>query len=600
MRDASFGRPKYMAVFQSPLFRKLLISAFVLIAGTLLVLDSFLEHYVAGREAQNVQHRLTVGARILEGEVPGVDPSGLENWAKEASARSQSRVTIVDPQGAVLADSEHDPETMENHADRPEILQAHRGQTGVSIRHSATLNRDFCYVALSFPYRGAAGFILRLAVPLQELDSARAAVRERLLGASLIALGLAMFIAYVFSARFAHRIRHLQSFAESLIETRASLDLRSEADDELGLLAVSLNRMAAELRASIERLRLESALREAILSSMAEGVLAVDQQMHVTFCNEAFARVTGIQLPIPPRAPLLEVVRDAGLLDMLSQAVTFEKPLKRRLELPAAHGRAFEAQAAPLDAPSRRGAIAVLHDITDIERLERVRKDFVANVSHELRTPLASIRGYAETLLEGALEDTENNRKFLEIINAQAARLNNIASDLLVLSELESGRAEAAEPERFFVHSVLDNALRTVESEARVRDVRLIRGNVEEVSVAGSKIRLEQALVNLLDNAIKFNRPFGEVRIDVTKTQDRQVRIVFADTGIGIPSGVLSRIFERFYRVDKARSRAVGGTGLGLSIVKHVMERMNGSIAVESELGKGSVFTVTLPSAKES
>jgi two-component system phosphate regulon sensor histidine kinase PhoR len=599
MRGAWLGRLNHVAVLRSPLFRKLLISAFVLIAGTLLVLDSFLTSYVAGRETQSVQHRLTAGARIFEDEVSGVDPFGMENWAKEASARSQSRVTIVDPQGAVLADSEHDPETMENHADRPEILQAHRGQTGVSIRHSATLNRDFCYVALSFPYRGAAGFILRLAVPLEELDAARAAVRGRLLGTSLIALALAMFIAYIFSARFTHRIRHIQSFAESLVETRASLDLRSEADDELGSLARSLNRMAAELRDSLERLRLESALREAILSSMAEGVLAIDQQMHVTFCNESFARVTGIQLPTPPRAPLLEVVRDAGLLDMLSQTLASGKPLKSRLELPAADGRSFEAQAAPLAGRSKRGAIAVLHDITDLERLERVRKDFVANVSHELRTPLASIRGYADTLLEGALEDPENNRKFLEIINAQAARLNSIASDLLVLSELESDRGEAAEPERFFVHSVLENALRTVESEARVRDVRLVRGKMEEVPVSGSKIRLEQALVNLLDNAIKFNRPFGEVRIDVTTVKDRRVRIVVADTGIGIPSGVLSRIFERFYRVDKARSRAVGGTGLGLSIVKHVVERMNGRITVESELGKGSVFTVTLPSATE-
>jgi len=235
-------------------------------------------------------------------------------------------------------------------------------------------------------------------------------------------------------------------------------------------------------------------------------------------------------------------------------------------------------------------------DPARLERLERVRKDFVANVSHELRTPLAAIRGYADTLIDGALEDPENNRKFLEIISAQAAQLNNIASDLLMLSELESDRAEAGKPERFFVHNVVDNALRTVESEARMRDVRLIRGQVEEASVSGSKIRLEQALVNLLDNAIKFNRPFGEVRIDITRVPERRVCIMVADTGIGIPSGVLSRIFERFYRVDKARSRSVGGTGLGLSIVKHVLERMNGRITVDSEIGKGSVFTVTLPS----
>jgi len=585
-----------VAVFQSPLFRKLLVSAFVLIAGTLLVLDSFLTTGVAKRETQSVQHRLTAEARILKGEVADVDPARLKNWTKEASKRSQTRVTIVDPQGTVLADSERDPETMENHANRTEILQAHRGQVGVSVRYSTTLSRDLCYVALTFSYRGAASFILRLAVPLQELDAAVAAVRWWLLGTSLVALILGMLIAYVFSMRFTGRIRHLQSFAERLVETKASQEIWSEADDELGSLARSLNRMAAQLRDSLDQLSMESARREAILSSMAEGVLAVDQHMRITFCNESFARVTGIPVPIPQRAPLLEVVRDAGLFDMLAQVLASEQPLKGRLELPAANGRSFEVQVAPLSASPRQGAIAVLHDITDLERLERVRKDFVANVSHELRTPLAAIRGYADTLIDGALEDPENNRKFLEIISAQAAQLNNIASDLLMLSELESDRAEAGKPERFFVHNVVDNALRTVESEARMRDVRLIRGQVEEASVSGSKTRLEQALVNLLDNAIKFNRPFGEVRIDITRVPERRVCIMVADTGIGIPSGVLSRIFERFYRVDKARSRSVGGTGLGLSIVKHVLERMNGRITVESELGKGSVFTVTLPS----
>jgi len=585
-----------VAVFQSPLFRKLLVSAFVLIAGTLLVLDSFLTTGVAKRETQSVQHRLTAEARILKGEVADVDPARLKNWTKEASKRSQTRVTIVDPQGTVLADSERDPETMENHANRTEILQAHRGQVGVSVRYSTTLSRDLCYVALTFSYRGAASFILRLAVPLQELDAAVAAVRWWLLGTSLVALILGMLIAYVFSMRFTGRIRHLQSFAERLVETKASQEIWSEADDELGSLARSLNRMAAQLRDSLDQLSMESARREAILSSMAEGVLAVDQQMRITFCNESFARVTGIPVPLPQRAPLLEVVRDAGLFDMLAQVLASEQPLKGRLELPAANGRSFEVQVAPLSASPRQGAIAVLHDITDLERLERVRKDFVANVSHELRTPLAAIRGYADTLIDGALEDPENNRKFLEIISAQAAQLNNIASDLLMLSELESDRAEAGKPERFFVHNVVDNALRTVESEARMRDVRLIRGQVEEASVSGSKTRLEQALVNLLDNAIKFNRPFGEVRIDITRVPERRVCIMVADTGIGIPSGVLSRIFERFYRVDKARSRSVGGTGLGLSIVKHVLERMNGRITVESELGKGSVFTVTLPS----
>jgi two-component system phosphate regulon sensor histidine kinase PhoR len=591
---ATSVKTKHLSVLHSPLFRKLLVSAFFLIAATLLGLDFFLTSYIADRETQSVQHRLTAEARILRGEVPDVQSAQLEAWAKEVSRRAQARITVIEPTGTVLADSEHDPETMENHANRPEIRQAYAGRVGVSIRHSATLGRDLCYVAVGFPYRGAARFVLRLAVPIEELNSAVAAVRWWLMGASLSALGGAMVIAYIFSERFTGRIRQLQSFAEHLVDTRAAADIQPDTDDELGALARSLNRMAAQLRDSLDRLSLESARREAILSGMAEGVLAVDQEMRITFSNESFARVIGASGAIRAHTPLLEVARDAGLLNMLSEVLVSDKPQKRRLELSAAEGRAFEVQAAPLTASSRRGAIAVLHDITDLERLERVRKDFVANVSHELRTPLTAIRGYAETLLEGALEDPANNRRFLEIITAQAARLNNIASDLLVLSELESGKP--AEKERLSVPSVLESALHTVESEARVREIQIVCSQVEDVCVVGSKIRLEQALVNLLDNAIKFNRPSGQVRIEVMRATDGQVRITVADTGIGIPSDDLSRIFERFYRVDKARSRAVGGTGLGLSIVKHVLERMDGKITVASELGRGSVFSITLPS----
>jgi two-component system phosphate regulon sensor histidine kinase PhoR len=230
-----------------------------------------------------------------------------------------------------------------------------------------------------------------------------------------------------------------------------------------------------------------------------------------------------------------------------------------------------------------------------LERVERVRKDFVANVSHELRTPLTAIRGYAETLLDGALEDGDNNRRFLEIIKAHTIRLNNIASDLLILSELESGRS-SSEPELVSIRAVLETALRTIEAQARVQDVRLVCGKIDDISVTGYRIRLEQAVVNIIDNAVKFNRPGGEVRIECVRTPDGSARISVSDTGIGIPKEDLSRIFERFYRVDKARSREVGGTGLGLSIVKHVIERMDGTITVDSQAGHGSTFTIVLPS----
>ena len=241
------------------------------------------------------------------------------------------------------------------------------------------------------------------------------------------------------------------------------------------------------------------------------------------------------------------------------------------------------------------GAIAILHDITDLERLENVRKDFVANVSHEFRTPLAAIAGYSETLLDGAIEDRENNRRFLEIIRSNAIRLNSIASDLLTLSELQTG-AGPQNTEQVPLGEAIESALSTIAAEAALRGVTVEKGPIDNLLVLGSRYRLEQALVNLLANAVKFNRPSGKVRVE-TRRNGTSIGILVSDTGVGIPSRDLPRIFERFYRVDKARSRQVGGTGLGLSIVKHIVERMNGRVSATSQLGKGSVFTITLPLA---
>jgi two-component system phosphate regulon sensor histidine kinase PhoR len=408
------------------------------------------------------------------------------------------------------------------------------------------------------------------------------------------AIVVAQLIAWIFSLLLAKRIRGLNRFTERLLDTPLSGDELPEADDELGILNQSLHRMSTRIRDLVGTLSLESDRREAILASMVEGVLAVDNRLQVIFCNDPLARVLGARPPVEEGTPVLDIVRDPALVNLLTQVIATGESVKHKIQLSSGEGKSFEAQAAPLAMPERRGAIVILHDITDLERLERVRKDFVANVSHELRTPLTAIRGYAETLLSGALADTDNNRRFVEIIQSHAIRLNNIAADLMVLSELESGRP-AAEPEVVSVRDAVEMALSTLESEARVRGVNLIPPDDSDHFVLGHKIRLEQALVNLLDNAVKFNRPNGEARIDTGLTTDGKVCIVVSDTGSGIPSDDLPRIFERFYRVDKARSRAVGGTGLGLSIVKHVVERMNGTIKVESHFGRGSAFTILIP-----
>lgn len=414
-----------------------------------------------------------------------------------------------------------------------------------------------------------------------------------LLGLGLCLLG-AIIMTWIFSRAIEWRIQRLKVFAEHVLDASNEDEPLPEEGEETALLNQSLRRMASRIRELVDGLSLESMRRDVILKSMAEGVLAVDHQMRVLFCNQALSDALGLKHPVEENTPLLGLVRDPKFLGLISGVLASGEAVHSKLQFPADDASVFEAYAAPLAVPPHRGALVILHDITGLERLERIRRDFVANVSHELRTPLTAIRGYAETLLAGALADTENNRRFVEIIQAHAIRLNNIASDLLTLSDLESGRPDA-EPGPISVEEAVNTALLTVEPEARIRGVHLVRGSVTDALITGHAIRLEQALVNLLDNAVKFNRPGGEARIDAGTTAEGGVYITVSDTGSGMPSDDLPRIFERFYRVDRARSREVGGTGLGLSIVKHVVERMEGSIKVESRLGKGSTFTILLP-----
>jgi len=415
-------------------------------------------------------------------------------------------------------------------------------------------------------------------------------------GLRLLSLGaatLGVLAAWAFSRSLTGRINALAVFVDRVLDPGPPAPRLKASDDELGSLARSVSRMALQIDELIVGLRTELARREAILASMTEAVLAVDVRLNVTFCNQSFLRLVGDHFA-QQGVSLLKLLRDPVLFQVLKQAVEQGETLRKRLQLSGMEGRSFEVYAAPLAGGSPRGAIAILTDVTPLERLERMKRDFIANVSHEFRTPLATIRGFAETLLEGGLEDTGNRRRFVEIIQANGVRLHNIASDLLTLSEMEGG---APEPESgpVSVRDAVSNAVRAVEPAASIRGVRLRVEPMDELSVLGHSLRLEQAVVNLLDNAVKFNSADGEVRVAAAARPDGHIEISVADTGIGIPHEDQTRIFERFYRVDKARSRAMGGTGLGLSIVKHAVEQMNGSVAVESEPGKGSKFTITLP-----
>jgi two-component system phosphate regulon sensor histidine kinase PhoR len=400
-------------------------------------------------------------------------------------------------------------------------------------------------------------------------------------------------VVWLIARAFARRINGLAGFVDGMLDHDATGQRLQTGDDELGSLARSLGRMTPRIAELVSRLSVELTRREAVLASMTEAVLAVDAQLNVTFCNHSFQQAVGDH-HTAEGVPLIRIVRDPGLFRVLKRVVDSGETLRQRLQLSTTEARTFEVRAAPLSNSTSRGAIAILYDVTPQERLERVKRDFIANVSHEFRTPLATIRGYAETLLDGGLEDHQNRRKFVEIIQANGVRLNNIAADLLTLSELEAGRPEP-EPGPIPVSDAIHAAIHAVEPAARLRGLALSAGPIPDVYILGYGIRFEQALLNLLDNAVKFNRENGEVRVEVRPVAEGRIEISVTDTGVGIPPEDLSRVFERFYRVDKARSRQVGGTGLGLSIVKHAIEQMNGAIAVESRLGSGTRFAITLP-----
>ena len=551
------------------LFRNRVWIAFLLITAALFGLDWWGSQYLDAQHRDLTERTLAAEARTLGAELNALPQASLAEWARASSTWTGARVQVTNPVGTLLTDSAPKSKAPEG----------------------------CCLAVLPIAQGERAGWTVRLSEPPAEWQDFTQVILRRLLE-MIVAGVLAQGIAYIFSILLAKRIRNLQALTERLLDASIADSEIPHAEDELGILNQSLHRMGTRIRDLLDRVSLESGRREAILASMSEGVLAADNRLQVIFCNESLAHALGTAAPVNAGTPVLDLVRDPELVNLLTQVIATGEPVKRRLQLSAGEGKTFEAQAASLAMPTSRGVIVILHDITDMERLERVRKDFVANVSHELRTPLTAIRGYAETLLGGALDDSENNRRFVEIIQAHAIRLNNIAADLMILSELESGRP-APEPERVSIKDAVEMAMSTVESEARVRGVLLDSFVAEGLEVLGHKIRLEQALVNLLDNAVKFNRPEGEARLNADLTKEGKVMITVSDTGSGIPSSDLPRIFERFYRVDRARSRAVGGTGLGLSIVKHVVERMNGTVRVDSAIGRGSTFTILLPALLE-
>jgi two-component system phosphate regulon sensor histidine kinase PhoR len=483
---------------------------------------------------------------------------------------------------------------MENHLYRPEVKTALSGIIGSDTRYSPTLKIDMLYVALPLKVENSSVGVLRLALTLESVDKTLFAIRKTVLLGLFFALALALVLGSIVARRIITPINRMILVSRKFSEGDFSRRVLQSSKDEIGELSVTLNKMAQDIENKIKEINAQNQKLSAIFNSMIEGVIVVDKTGYIVSINSTIEKIFGVSKDNVERKGFLEAIRNNDIAEVVNAILKEGKPLTKEITLIYPIRRIFEVSATPIfDNNATTGCLVVIHDITELRRLETMRSDFVANVSHELKTPLTSIKGFVETLLEGALEDKENNRTFLKIIQDHAERLNNLIEDLLSLSHLES-KENTLNKKSFNLSQQIEGVISGFKVQLKKKNIQIKNELPVNISVTADKDRIEQVFTNLLDNAIKFNKEKGFVRI-YSQEMNGGIKVVVEDSGIGIPEKDLSRIFERFYRVDKARSRELGGTGLGLSIVKHIMELHSGSTGVESTEGFGSKFWFILP-----
>lgn len=584
------------------LFWKLGIAFFILLVAVLLPVD-----YYAGRSLRGDYERTGFAqlaaiarlaltsppdsASLTASQLPPGSP--LNVWVTKM-ATSGARVTVITATGQVLADSQSDPQTMENHAGRPEVRDALEKGQGQSIRHSVTINRDLLYYAARLPVANGPPVVLRFALPVQTVDEEMWDFRKRLWLASLVMLLVTGIASLVISRSFSGRVERLQKFSLRVAEGDFRPLDADRTGDALESLAISMNETAGRLDRTIRTLTDERNLSAAILGSMVEGVAVVSATERLLFANQGFAEILELDSSPQSGRGLVEVMRQTELLEAVRQVLRGEPRVQAEIVTGTLRQRFFAVTVAAVRAAENSGAVIVLHDITDLRKLERVRRDFVANVSHEFKTPLTAIQGFTETLLAGALDDPQNRIRFLEIILDHSRRLARLTDDLLELSRMDAEKIEL-EIRRLNVPQFVQGCVETAQRPAAEKDLR-ISVNLQQLipDIAADRRRLAEVLQNLLDNALQYTPSGGQIMVSAS-ANGSEVTFTVSDTGIGIPQADQPRIFERFYRVDAARSREVGGTGLGLSIAKHLVEAHGGRIWVESDVGQGSQFHFSVP-----
>ncbi|MGH7310162.1 MAG: ATP-binding protein [Candidatus Rokuibacteriota bacterium] len=587
---------------------KLTLTLVGFVAVTLFIAGLYLNQALRRLAVEGLEARLATAAQLLHDEARSLlareaAPEEIQAFAVHAGQSSDFRVTLIAPDGRVVGESNlrlRDLAWVENHRGRREVEAALAGRQGRDLRRSTTVDAPLLYVALPVRDDGRILGVVRTALPLGVVTSSHAAIHRALLLGGVVALGVALGIGLFVAHRVTRPVIEMQSVSRAMSEGDFSARAPIRSPDEIGQLGRALNAMAASLQDKLEDLEHERAKTGAILDSMVEGVIAVDAQDHLLVINEPARTILGVGRGRGEGKPFLEVIRNVDLHGLLRQArATGQGALtSRELIVPGRVDRRLQVNAALLRLGADEiGVVMVLHDISELRRLEQVRTEFVANVSHELRTPLTAIQGYLETLLSGALEDRANARRFLEIVARHTERLGRLLNDLTDLSNIELGKVSLRiEPTE--LGEIVDSVIGIIRPRAQSAGVTLDVALAADLPpVKADRDRLAQILINLVDNAVKYTPAGGQVTVSAHATAPAMVEIAVRDTGVGIPATDLPRITERFYRVDKARSRELGGTGLGLAIVKHLVIAHGGELRIASEVDKGTLVRFTLPAA---
>ena len=534
------------------------------------------------------------------------NPAQLQDFSRQIGRAAATRITVVSGNGNVLADSNENPARMDRHNTRPEIIQAATGKTGTSLRFSKTLGQNMLYVAIPLDTKKPSNGVLRLSVSAAALDAVLSSARKKLLFGILFIALVAAALSYFFARRISKPLEEMRIGAQRMANGDIDHPIiisNNNVPGEIAALSQSLNNMAAQLNGRIKQISQQRNELEAVFASMTDGLLAINHDHTIIRINRAAAALFQIDSTTAQGVAFEGFIRSRVLQDFLVKAIDTDESLSKNLTLMEnGHEISLYCHTHPLfDGENRRiGILVVLNDLTRINQLENIRQDFVANVSHELKTPITAIRGYVETLLDGAMENRKEAKKFLEIIHRQGARLDAIVDDLLTLAHIEDKTEKNSFELRLEkICPILETAVQTCLVGAKMKKIEIKMACDPGLTGAVNRPMLEQAIINLLTNAVAYSPEKSIINVTAERRKDVTgrdiIKINVQDQGPGISHEHQQRIFERFYRCDKARSREHGGTGLGLSIVKHIADNHNGKVELTSRIGQGSTFTFSLP-----